>query len=229
MRIPLAIALALIAADAGALQRLAATDGQSLAVRVSRDDLTRIRVEGGRIERVWGSQSAMEVQTDAEAGEVFLRPRSPSPFSFFVKTSRGTFTLVATPMDRPAETIVIVAGGNAAAPSRAELPYVARIKRTVRAMLSGNDTRRTAENRPVALWQEARVRLVARWPGTPTGEEYELVNVSGAPMRLDEREWRDLAANLLAVAIEDHELAPGESTRVFLVRGRGEGVDDGRQ
>lgn len=222
MRIPLVIALALIAAEAPALQKLTASDGESLAVRVSRDDLTRIRVEGGRIERVWGSQSAMEVQTDPQAGEVFLRPRSPSPFSFFVKTTRGTFTLVATPVDRPAETVVIRASG-AAAEGRAELPYVTRIKRTVRAMLAGGDARRTPENRSVALWQEARVRLVARWPGSPSGEEYELTNISDATMRLHEREWQELAADLRAVAIEDHELAPGESTRVFLVRGGGDG------
>lgn len=230
LSLPLLLLLPL-SVDAFAAQTVAAVDGQTVAVRVSRNDLTRIRVENGRIDRVWGTKASMEVQTDSDSGQVFVRALTHDPFSLFVKTDKGeTYTLLATPMDVPAETLIIrpsaPEGARPSAAGDADAPFVERVKRLVRAMAEGESRyRRVAVGTEVPVWRESRIVLVARWPGDLLGEEYRLTNVSTAPMRLDEREFAALAENITAVAIEEHELAPGQSTRVLLVRRNRDGRD----
>jgi hypothetical protein len=76
----------------------------------------------------------------------------------------------------------------------------------------------SSEAREIPLWTEARLVRIGRYAGDRIGEVFELTNVSGAEMRLDEREFAGLATHIQAVAIQAHTLAPGQSTRVYLVR-----------
>jgi hypothetical protein len=47
---------------------------------------------------------------------------------------------------------------------------------------------------------------------------YRLTNVSSEAMRLAEEDFDREGAGLVAVSIETHALAPGESTHVFAIR-----------
>jgi len=231
-----AAALTLAAAEAEAVQRVRLDDGGQAAVVVSRRDLNRIAVEGEAIASVWARKSQAEITPDPDGGDVFVRPRTAQALTLYVRTASGrTYTLLAMPKDVPGETILI---GRARAldarPSAAgprQLPRLERIKRLVRAMAEG-DRRyaRTPLGREIPLWREARTELVEAWPGELRGEVWRLENASGAEMRLDEREWAAVLDGVQAVAIERHVLAPGEATRVFLVRSlaREEEARDGR-
>ena len=81
------------------------------------------------------------------------------------------------------------------------------------------DIRVDEVNRPIQLWQEARFSLVRLYEGRGLiGERYILTNVSNRDMVLAEQEFdRDNGA-VLGVSIENHNLRPGESTTVFVIR-----------
>ena len=234
MRIHSLLALVLLlglSLDGHALQLVDVVDGQTVTVKVSSRDLTRIAMaDGGRIERVWGLDDNMQVEPDREGGQVFLRPApglSARAFSFFVRDDQGaTHTLLAVPVDMPSDTVLLrpknrAAGVASAAANTLAIPYTERIKRLVRAMARGaipEGYEPSAEEREIPLWAETRIVLTARYSGDLTGEVYRLTNVSDAEMRLDEREFARLATDIQAVAIVDHTLAPQQSTRLYLVR-----------
>lgn len=227
----LALALLSLSLEGHALQLVDVVDGQTVSVKVSSRDLTRIAMaDGGRIERVWGLNDNMQVEPDREGGQVFLRPAaglSASAFSFFVRDDQGaTHTLLAVPVDMPSDTVLLRPKNRAArvastAANTLAIPYTERIKRLVRAMARGaipEGYEPSAEEREIPLWAETRIVLTARYSGDLTGEVYRLTNISDAEMRLDEREFARLATDIKAVAIVEHTLAPQQSTRLYLVR-----------
>ena len=82
-----------------------------------------------------------------------------------------------------------------------------------------SDLRVDEVNRPLQLWAEARLVLLRTYEGRGfVGETYRLTNVSQRPMVLAEEEFDREDAGVVAVSIETHQLAPGESTYVFAIR-----------
>ena len=89
------------------------------------------------------------------------------------------------------------------------------------------DVRVDELNQPVQLWAEARFALMRRYEGRGLiGEKYLLQNVSGAVMVLAEQEFdrpdSKAGGQVLGVAVEHHQLRPGESTSVYVIRRGGE-------
>ena len=84
------------------------------------------------------------------------------------------------------------------------------------------DVRVEEIQRSVPLWIEVRFSLVRQYEGRGLiGEKYLLQNVSNAPMVLAEQEFDREAGGVAGVSIEQHNLRPGESTSVYVIR-RGE-------
>ncbi len=213
---------------AQAMQAVDVVDGHTVTVQVSARELTRIGMAGeGRIVRVWGLEERMNVEADTEGGQVFIRPTQsgkPRPFSLFVKDDRGaTYTLVAIPVDMPSDAVILhpkQAMGPAGL-GQSAAAYVARLKYLVRAMAKGLEPEGYTPvkvDKPVPLWDGTRLVLLRRWMGELVGEVYRLTNVSATEKDLDERGFGVLEKNILAVAIEQRTLAPGESTSIYLVR-----------
>ena len=72
------------------------------------------------------------------------------------------------------------------------------------------------------LWNEARFSRVRQYEGRGlVGEKYLLQNISEAPMVLAEQEFDREQGSVVGIAIERHNLRPGESTSVYVIR-RGE-------
>lgn len=161
---------------------------------------------------------------------MFLRPApgmTARAFSFFVRDDRGaTHTLLAVPVDMPSDTVLLRPKNRAASvsttgPNTLAIPYTEQIKRLVRAMARGavpDGYVPSIEEREIPLWAEAHIVLTARYSGDLTGEVYQLTNISGKEMRLDEREFSRLATDIKAVAIVEHNLAPKQTARIYLVR-----------
>ena len=238
----LTVILLALAADLPAVQLVEVVGGQTATVNVSAQELTRIAMaDGARIERVWGMDEHLQVQADADAGQVFLRPLpgTTKAFSFFVRDDAGeTYTLLALPIDTPSDTVLLrarsrAAGKNAnhtAGAGERTAIHVQRIKSLVRAMATGA----VAEgylpdyrNETVKLRNEAKVLRIARFQGELNGEIYAVTNVSGAAMQLTEREFDRLGTDVAAVAIERHALAPKQTTRVYVVHDGNLGEHDG--
>lgn len=210
-----------------AAQNIAVDDGKTYSVKVSANELTRITVEKGRLEKAWSLNTNWDIKADKEGGEIFIRPKDgmSKAFSFFIKDNYGnTYTLVAMPYDIPSETIVLQPNKRVSKTPRAVdqgQPHVVQLKSLIRDM--ANDAEEnymvTDRNEIVPLWQEARITLIKQYElNDLMGEVYSLQNVSGKEMVLSEREFAGFGEKVKAVSIESLVLQDKEGTRLYVVR-----------
>jgi conjugal transfer pilus assembly protein TraK len=176
------------------------------------------------------------LECDRDKGEIYIRPvgDSPKPINLFVSSAQATYTLLLRRSDTPADTIVLRNKTprqlSPAAPVQGPLGMSANPIRSLKALLVAMASDRVPAdvqveevNRPVQLWAEARFSLMRRYEGRGLlGEKYLLQNISSEVMVLAEQEFDREEGNLAGVAIENHNLKPGETTNVFVIR-RGSG------
>ncbi len=175
------------------------------------------------------------LECDRDKGEVYVRPvgSTTKPVNLFVSSARATYTLLLRRSDTPADTIVLrdktprkMTAAEAASQSirlQGQAPnHVRSLKAMLIAMASDRvspDIRIEDANRPVQLWAEARFSLMRIYEGRGLiGEKYQLTNVSAKPIVVAEQEFDREDGNVRAVAIENHNLRPGESTSVYVIR-----------
>ena len=176
------------------------------------------------------------IECDRDKGEIYVRPvgDGKKPINLFVSSARGTYTLLLRRADTPADTIVIrdkaalQRRADASAPRPAPGSAASHV-RSLKALLVAMASERAPTDiqvedigQPITLWREARFTLERTYRGRGlVGERYVLQNVSEAPMVLTEQEFDredDEAGSVVGVAIEHHNLRPGERTLVFVIR-----------
>jgi len=187
------------------------------------------------------------VECDRDKGEIYVRPvasvgdagAAGKPVNLFISSAHATYTLILRRADTPADTILIrdrsvpptpVDGRAASSPSSPSAHHVRAMKALLVAMASDRvppDLRVDELNQPVQLWAEARFSLMRRYEGRGlSGEKYLLQNISAAVMVLAEQEFdrpdSKAGGQVLGVAVEHHQLRPGESTSVYVIRRGGE-------
>lgn len=212
-------------------------DGITLYERVSRDELNRLHVVDGRIKMMHFKTQELEVVKDDASGQAFFTPKTDKTISVFVTTQSGTtFTLILQPVPKmPAANVMVqeisagaAAGVQAAAEGTGGSPitsmsYEQAISTLIYTAATNQHLPGVSEqqvNQEIPLWEQARfvhVRTLSS-AGLQLGE-YRLTNTSGKSMRLVEQEL--YKPGVLAVAVEQHLLAPGEATPVFVVLGGG--------
>jgi conjugal transfer pilus assembly protein TraK len=173
------------------------------------------------------------LECDRDKGEVYIRPvgTSAKPVNLFISSAQATYTLLLRRSDTPADTIVIrdpsarSVKADAPGPAGSSASHIRAMKAMLVAMASDrvpNDVRVEEVNRPIPLWLEARFSLMRRYAGRGLlGEKYLLQNTSQALMVLAEQEFDREGDQVLGVAIENHNLQPGETTNVFVIRREG--------
>lgn len=231
-----AAAMAALSTPAHALQVLDGQEGRKHVVRIPSRELTRIGIENGRLQSFRYKVDELEVQQDKEAGAVFIQPRvSDKQISVFVISASGaTHELILQPVDTlPLESIVIrdPIGKRIASP-RTERNIVEKassldqaVTRLVRVMAGAEvdpgEFRTERLNVPVALWSESQFVLRERTAARGLlGETFVLTNISTRVLRLAEQEF--FKSGVIAVAVEQHILRPGETTSVYVVSGAAE-------
>lgn len=188
------------------------------------------------------------VECDRDKGEIYVRPvpnagdgsaAAGKPVNLFISSAHTTYTLILRRADTPADTILIrdrsvppgpVDGRAPSGPSGPSAHHVRAMKALLVAMASDRvppDVRVDELNQPVQLWAEARFALMRRYEGRGlSGEKYLLQNISAAVMVLAEQEFdrpdSKAGGQVLGVAVEHHQLRPGESTSVYVIRRGGE-------
>ncbi len=172
------------------------------------------------------------LECDRDKGEVYIRPvgTSAKPVNLFVSSAQATYTLLLRRSDTPADTIVIRDSSprqtrpesSLQGPLGISANHVRAMKAMLVAMASDRvpaDVRVDEVNRPVTLWAEAKFSLMRRYEGRGfLGEKYLLQNMSPTVMVLAEQEFDREDGNVTGVAIENHNLRPGETTNVFVIR-----------
>ena len=171
------------------------------------------------------------LECDKDKGEIYVKPvaAGAKPVNLFISTARSTYTLILKRVDMPADTIVIKDRALQAAARLERVggtspTHVRALKQMLTAMASdrvGVDVRVEEVNRPVQLWAESRFTLLRVYEGRDLiGEKYLLTNISNEPMVLAEQEFDREQGDVIGVSIESHNLRPGESTNVFVLRKR---------
>jgi conjugal transfer pilus assembly protein TraK len=172
------------------------------------------------------------LECDKDKGEIYVKPVSAGakPINLFISTNKATYTLILRRVDMPADTIVLKDRlfQQAATPlprlGGTSPSHVRALKQMLNAMASdrvGPEVRVEEVNRPVQLWTESRFTLLRLYEGRGLiGEKYLLTNISNEPMMLAEQEFDRAEGDVLGVSIESHNLRPGESTNVFVLRQR---------
>jgi len=172
------------------------------------------------------------LECDRDKGEIYLRPvgESTKPVNLFVSTATTTYTLLLRRSDTPADTIVIrdktPKSLKAIAPTPSPAGPAPNHVRSMKAMLVAmssdrvpTDIRVDEMSRSVQLWAEARFSQVRQYEGRGLqGEKYLLQNISNEVMVLAEQEFDREGGSVLGIAIEQHNLRPGESTNVYVIR-----------
>ena len=212
-----------------AFQPLEGVEGEVLTGKISIKEVTRISVSGGKIQKWFFNEGELILEKDVENGQLFVRPtKSIKPVNIFIVDNLGrTYTLLLEPTDIPAESIVIKDRlAKHSAPSRIERTgsFSKVIKNMILAMAtdstpSGIEVREM--HKDIMLWRESKFTLNRLHIGKSiVGERYLLKNVSQKTMVVAEQEL--FKRGILAVSIENMNLAAGESTNVFIVREKGE-------
>lgn len=170
---------------------------------------------------------------DRDKGEIYVRPvgDSAKPINLFVASANATYTLLLRRSDTPADTIVIrdrtpkALKHAPSAPAGQSPNQVRAMKALLVAMVSDRvppDIRVEETHGTLPLWNEARFSRVRQYEGRGlVGEKYLLQNISDAPMVLAEPEFDREQGSVVGIAVEHHNLRPGESTSVYVIR-RGE-------
>ena len=176
------------------------------------------------------------VECDRDKGEVYIRPVGDAtrPINLFVSSATATYTLLLRRSDTPADTIVI----RDKTPQALRLPVAEAVPagpapnhvRTMKALLVAMasdrvppDVKVEETSRPIQLWAESRFTLLRKYDGRGfVGEKYALQNISTAPMVLAEQEFdrpdSRAGGEVAGIAIENHNLRPGESTSIYVIR-----------
>lgn len=176
------------------------------------------------------------VECDRDKGEVYIRPVGDAtrPINLFVSSATATYTLLLRRSDTPADTIVIRDKTPQAlrAPTLDPTPsgpapnHVRTMKALLVAMASDRvppDVKVEETSRAIQLWAESRFTLLRRYEGRGfVGEKYALQNISATPMVLTEQEFdrpdSRAGGEVAGIAIEHHNLRPGESTSIYVIR-----------
>jgi hypothetical protein len=232
MRLVAAVAV-LLPLNSIALQVVDGSDGKTRQVNISATEMTRIAVEGGRIRSLKYSPAELEVNEDNGVGQVFIKPvvRNKAISIFVVTSTDTTHALTLQPTEMGLTSIVIqeprkdkVDRDDRPGPPRQSSDragaFDGEIRRLFMTMARDQrtvDYERRVENKELPLWLGTRLLLMNSWTGRGwRGEWYRLLNDSNATIRVIEQEFAQ--ADVAAVSVEIHELAPRAHTNVYIVR-----------
>lgn len=180
-------------------------------------------------------QGEVVVECDRDKGEIYVRPvgTTSKPVNLFIASASATYTLLLHRSDTPADTIVIrdrsqrLAAAASAhqqpppSPAAAPAPIKA-MKALLLAMATGQvhtDYQAQDMHRPIQLRPAVRFTQVSQYQGRHLiGEKYLLHNAGTESITLTEQAFDRDDAAVIGVAIEQHSVAPGASTTVYVMR-----------
>jgi conjugal transfer pilus assembly protein TraK len=199
---------------------------------MSLNEQNRLSVDGRNIVSVVPSQAGLLLtRADTSTGTLYFSLKNPaltSTVTLFVTDDKGvTYRVLLQPRPVASEDIVIrpAVTKTAGAPGLVGKTsnYQKRTKNLIIAMANPDQSDGYAQvidvNTEIPLWKEARLVLAKKFIDVElVGEMYRLTNVSDTPMTLVEQEM--FRKGVIAVSIDTMNLAAGESTDIYIVRGR---------
>lgn len=221
-----------ISVNAAALQKFVVSNNDSIQVKVSAKDLTRIRMESGRIDGIYGLDDNFTYKADRAKGEIYIKPKegSKSVSSFFIKDGFGNnYSMTAIQHAIPSETIILQPLSQRTSKSKRgskkSTSYVDAIKTLAKSMAlseSLNGYARQDKDVEVEIWNDIEINLISSYTGRKLyGEVYTIKNNSNTEQIFNESEFKEFGERVLFVGLDKLRINSGEETRVYVVRGIG--------
>jgi len=220
------MALIGIAPASHALQVIEASENENIVVKISLKEITRLKVQNARIEKIRAREGMLAIEPDPQRNEAFIRPLTAvRNISVFLTTDAGqTFNLQLQPEDIPSTTIVLKTrgaahGGDGALTGKED--YRAALKARMVAMATDDigDASVEETNFRVGLWEDTLFVLNRRYVWDRyVGEVYSLTNQSERPLDMLEREF--YRPGVAAVSLDRLHLGKKETTRVYVIKRR---------
>lgn len=234
LRTALSLISMLLAANVHALQIVEPIEGHNSFIKVSAKETTRLSIEGGKIRTVLATDGEISAEKDEERGQLFIRPLVLNkPINIRIISSGGaTYNLIMQAVDIPQEDVVVrepfsakiergvsqrVQQGQGKKSTGGQAKYIRDLVATMALEdpPASASVRKTEEE--FSLWEGTRFVLMSIYSDRGfVGEKYELTNTGKSTIRLVEQEI--YRKGVLAVAIENMQLGPGQSTNVYVVR-----------
>ncbi len=226
IRLASSLLVLLLSNAALAAQVFDVSPGDTVTAKISTRAMNRVAIDNGRLAKFPYTTGELIVEKDEQNGQVFVRPEAivgTNPINAYAIDDQGrTYTLMFLPTDIPAESVILRPRANKVDKSSIEGSgrYFQVLKNMTLAVATddnppGIEVREVMQDIP--LWQEARLTIQKLFVGNAVvGEQYKLTNISDKAMVVQEQELD--RRGVLAVSVENMNLAPGESTNVFIVR-----------
>jgi conjugal transfer pilus assembly protein TraK len=223
------IGLALTSSLAHAKQNKIVFDGGEVTLNISVDQLTRIKVEFDRISSVKLNQGELELLEDKKIGDIYLKPSvaKMAPISAFISTEKGrTYKLLLKPKSIPSEQIILSDQEDSKNSfDKFKNRFKDKIIKFVRHLRSIKTTTFEEKDRKTIIAKEIEyTRLYQIYKLGFVGEIFEYTNKTQDPITLD---LSDLEKNdeekWLAWSIDIKNLAPQESSKIYVVKGGKDG------
>lgn len=222
-------------------QRVQANEYQAQSANISKEQLSSISIDGGRIAHLKYLDGDLEVDHDAQTGQVFVRALNNRTSTVFVISENGqTYLLQLSPKSRNGDSIIIdvrqkiadaqKANGFAQRPPRSitnnSNSYETAIKQFIRAVLTGKTDefgvmRHLVPYETVPLWKNTIFTRVNRFVAEDMqATVYQLTNTDKHSLIIREQEF--YKRGVYAVAVKKQVLAPGEMAEVVVIERLGD-------
>ncbi|MFQ5779166.1 MAG: type-F conjugative transfer system secretin TraK [Nitrospiria bacterium] len=201
---------------ASALQTV--TGNEPNVVKVSNRDLNRF-VLPHRVKKGF-SNKPIAVTVEGKEAYVDIPSTIEGPVELHLLTEKETYTFMLIPAPIPAETIIIKTSTKPPSPRRSG-GYIRRVKLLIRRMANGTppagyDLSVVADPKEECPVEECSLIPLRRYAGRRfILTEYRLLNPTDLPRTYGEEIF--IGTKTRAVAIEQHRLEPGRSTRLFRI------------
>lgn len=210
------------------LQIKQAVNNETISAKVSSTDVTRILVQGDRIQSVKGVKGAYTRENDNINGEIYIQPTAlyqNRAFTVLINTELGRhFTLLLNPMSVPSDTLMLVPRGvteNLATKYENASPYemtIAHLIKDMRAGMSpdGYAVRNINHKQQYLYGNIAYLKMKAIYQGMNLrGEVWEVTNKTSNRIALSEKDFYKVGVR--AISIENIEVQPKGVTYLYRV------------
>ena len=192
---------------------------------ISQHEPTRVKVLGDRIAQVIHKSGTFSLQENPSAGEIFITPTpgiENQPINIFVITEEGqTYTLILTPKDIPASSVMLNPGSTARKSSEWErqTPWQQSVIGLIKAIGQGRllpGYQREAIEKELKLMKGVLFTQTEIYRGhTLQGEVYRLKNECEDPISIDETEF--YRPDVAAVSLDKTTLQPQAEAKVIVI------------
>ncbi len=206
------------------------TDGESITVQLSSKDPNVISVKNDRIERFSVVKGAVLSSLDPKHGMLTIKPSSPEatePFSMIVFTESGKrFTLVVLPIAIPSQDIILMSENTASGktiPFEHQSPYTEVVTQLIRHMVNNSqpeDYKRLFVDEAPIVFMDGILKRTSVYQGNHlAGEILQFTHQGAVGTSLLEPAFH--AKDVIAVAISQNYVKPGDVVTIFRVKRNG--------